>query len=236
MISLLEFLQSANKDKFISILKKQYPEDIDDIYDNSNNLSKSWGSEVVFVESENPFYLLCKTDFVKFCRRYQWVPTFIKWFQDTDVLSIILEPISKITKHFDVVYHLTPREYYDKFIKYRGLCPIGTISNRWSKKDYEAFTDSTIYQHSGNIKDGYRSILPKVFVFSDLKDFDEISKQIGADSDYVVLKIDVSGHKNFIFYKDTANPDSVSAYYTFEHIPKQLITIDNELTEKLQHI
>ena len=37
MISLLEFLQSANKDKFISILKKQYPEDIDDIYDNSNN-------------------------------------------------------------------------------------------------------------------------------------------------------------------------------------------------------
>ena len=77
---------------------------------------------------------------------------------------------------------------------------------------------------------------PYDLVEIDLKDFDEISKQIGADSDYVVLKIDVSGHKNFIFYKDTANPDSVSAYYTFEHIPKQLITIDNELTEKLQHI
>lgn len=94
--------------------------------------------------------------------------------------------------------------------------------------------DDTIFKHSGKVKRGYRSITPKIFVLSDLADFDEISNQIGAGSDYVVLKIDLSDHKNFVFYKDTANPDSVSAYYTFEHIPKELISIDYELTKKLQ--
>lgn len=234
MISLLEFLQSANKDKFISIIKKNYSDYVDDIIDNSNNEMRGWGQEVICLKCEDPYELILRTDFINFSRKYQWVPTFLNYFLDDDMMGLIIEPISKKREHFDTVYHITTKEYYDKFIKHHGLRSIGTICERWSKKDYLAFTDSSIYQHSGNLKKGYRSIIPKLFVFSDLKDFDVISNQIGANkNDFIVLKIDLSDHKNFIFYKDTANPDNISAYYTFENIPTSIISIDNELTNKL---
>lgn len=234
MISLLEFLQSVNKDKFISLIRKKYSNYIDDIVDNSNNELYGWGKEVICLKCEDPYDLILRTDFIKFSRKYQWVPTFLYYFFDDDMLGLIIEPISKRKEHFDTVYHITKKEYYDKPIKQHGLRSIGTMCERWTKTDYLAFTDSSIYQHSGKLKKGYRSIIPKLFVFNDLKDFDIIADQISANKDnFIVLKIDLSKHKNFVFYKDTANPDDISAYYTFENIPTSIISIDNELTNKL---
>lgn len=237
MISLLEFLQSANKDKFASVLKKQFSEYIEEVKHNEDDDFPTWGKEVLIVYTNEPYNIAFETDFVRFCHRYQWFPSFLTNAPShTDYDSaIILEPISKNKKHFDTVYHVTKKETWYKYIKEKGLICLGAKNRTWTSKDSEAIMDDTIHHEDKNFRSIYRTITPRVYVISDDKDIKYIADQVDIGKKQVVLKIDLSKHKNILAYKDNGNSDKVSAWYFLENIPPQLITIDKEWTDLINN-
>lgn len=246
MIPLLEFLNTLNADKFCKLLQEKFPQYVCYAELNSQKQLPNWGSSIVICGIKN--WTKCRLDkeFFKFCRKYQWLPTYSGFFpkelykNDTNVV-ILIEPITTNNKkHLDYCWHITTQENWQK-IKKSGIKCYGITNMDLGRTEKALKNDPELnneHREGRYSKKRYRLICPKTFVIG-TDDEDEILKifdQIGSYSqrmNWVVLKIDLSEHKNIELYKDSANPDDVEAYYILSDIPASLVTVDGKLTNKI---
>lgn len=249
MKTITEFLQSADKEKFTSLLLKKYSKYLKAYgFNDDETILNDWGEEIIILIGVKHLIdeLINKTNFIKFCRRLQWVPTFTDDPESRDKLLLVIEPItsSKIQLNkTGYVYHITYKEYYDNILD-KGLRCIGHSSNEFRIKDEEIDNDSSIYNYPGirNYKrDGkYRTITPRTFLINTdnketiLKIAEQLDTKYIRHDKMIVLKIDLS-KININLYKDNGNPKINNCVYTFEDIPNKLIEQDKELTELVRN-
>lgn len=249
MIGLCEFLSTVNKDKFLSLLRKEFTKGINNIEclgdtDNQSLLDEysTWGKDVIVVQTEAGLTKNDEKHLVEFCRKFNYVCT-MKRYDD-----YLIEPIQSQNQiSGKVVYHITTKDIYDEFISKKGLKCRGNQYRNWSKIDNELLNNPAIYNF-GNEKhdvtpDSYRSITPRIYVVASRaqKIIYKIANQIGktgldGECDGVVLKIDLRKHKNIKLYQDNCNPEKLKAYYTLEDIPPEIISIDDDLTELIHEV
>lgn len=248
MKTITEFLQSADKEKFTNLLLKKYSKYLQAYGFNDDELfTKDLGDEIILIISVKHLMdeLINKTDFVQFCRRLQWVPTFTG-DAGRDKLVMVIEPItsSKIQLNkTGYVYHITYTEYFDNILKH-GLKCAGHSANEFRIKDEEVDNDASIYNYPGmrNYQNdsGYRTITPRLFLINSndneniLNVADQLDDKYVKHDKMIVLKIDLS-KANIPLYKDNGNPNLNNCVYTFENIPKELISQDKELTELVRN-
>lgn len=248
MKTITEFLQSADKEKFTSLLLKKYSKYLQAYgFNNDELFAKDLGDEIILIISVKHLMdeLINETDFIQFCRRLQWVPTFTG-DAGRDKLVMVIEPVtsSKIKlNNTGYVYHITYEEYYNNVLKH-GLKCIGHSANEFRIKDEEIDNDSSIYNYPGmrNYQNdsGYRTITPRLFLINSnnkeniLIVADQLDDKYVKHDKMIVLKIDLS-KTNIPLYKDNGNPKLNNCVYTFENIPKELIKQDKELTELVRN-
>lgn len=248
MKAITEFLHSANKDKFTNLLLKKYSKYLKSYaFNDEEFILQNWGDEIIiFIAIKHLFdELINKTDFIKFCRRLQWVPTFTSDI-DKDKIILVIEPITssklKLNKS-GYVYHITYKRYYDNILD-RGLRCVGHSANEFRIKDEEVDNDSSIYNYPGicNYKNdnNYRTITPRIFLINTddketiLRIAEQLDDRFVKHKNMIVLKIDLS-KTNISLYKDNGNPKINNCVYTFEDVPKELISQDKELTDLVRN-
>lgn len=242
MISLCEFLNTVNKDKFISLLQKEFKDYVLAVTSNEDDMYYGWGHDIIACEVGDEKLVTDKNkikEFVSFCRKYNYVASMLIY----DV--IFIEPIKSQKKISGrVVYHITDKDlYYERIIK-KGLKCRGNTYKKWNDADLSLMNNPAVV-HFGNEKhfsnsNSYRTITPRIYVIA-TDDEDKIKKiadqigKLGIFGNGIVLKIDLENHPNIDLYQDNANLDDSEAYYTLEDIPADIISVDDELTEFISH-